>query len=71
MTRAPARAARARAGTAMLCTNPLTGARGGAAPASRNLGTLVPNADMSDAEFRARRGAGALRSARLPADRRQ
>lgn len=41
-----------RAGTAMLCTNPLTGARGGEAPASRNLGTLVPNADMSEAEFR-------------------
>src|SRR5580765_4988747 len=41
-----------RRGTAMLCTNPLTGARGGAAPASRNIGTLVPNADMSAAEFR-------------------
>jgi hypothetical protein len=41
-----------RAGSAMLCTNPLTGARGGAAPATRNLGTLVPNADMSAAEFR-------------------
>jgi len=41
-----------RAGTAMLCTNPLTGARGGAAPAARNLGTLVPNEDMSAAEFR-------------------
>jgi len=27
----------------ILCTNPLTGARGGAAPASRNLGTLVPD----------------------------
>ena len=41
-----------RAGSAMLCTNPLTGVRGGAAPAARNLGTLVPNADMSAAEFR-------------------
>jgi hypothetical protein len=41
-----------RSGTAMLCTNPLTGTRGGAAPASRNLGTLVPNADMTEAEFR-------------------
>jgi len=41
-----------RAGTAMLCTNPLTGARGGSAPASSNLGTLVPNEDMSAAEFR-------------------
>jgi len=41
-----------RAGTEMLCTNPLTGARGGAAPAARNLGTLVPNEDMSTAELR-------------------
>jgi hypothetical protein len=48
-----------RAGTAMLCTNPLTGGRGGAAPAARNLGTLVPNAAMSAAEFR--RGAVAAR----------
>src|SRR4051794_16737930 len=38
-----------RAGTEMLCTNPLTGMRGGDAPAARNLGTLVPNADMSAA----------------------
>ena len=42
-----------RAGSAMVCTNPLTGARGGgAAPASANLGTLVPNDDFSSAEFR-------------------
>lgn len=42
-----------RAGTAMVCTNPLTGAAGGGdAPADRNLGTLVPNDDMSEAEFR-------------------
>jgi hypothetical protein len=41
-----------RAGTAMLCTNPLTGARGGEAPAARNLGTLVPNEAMTEAEFR-------------------
>ena len=42
-----------RAGSAMLCTNPLTGARGGEAPApDRNLGTLVPNEDMTEAEFR-------------------
>ena len=41
-----------RAGSAMLCTNPLTGASGGEAPAAGNLGTLVPNADMSQAEFR-------------------
>jgi hypothetical protein len=41
-----------RAGTAMVCTNPLTGTRDSAAPAAGNLGTLVPNADMSAAEFR-------------------
>ena len=41
-----------RAGTAMLCTNPLTGMRGGAAPASANLGTLIPNQDLSTAELR-------------------
>jgi len=48
-----------RAGTAMLCTNPLTGARAGAAGAERNLGTLIPNEDFSGAEFR--RGAVAAR----------
>ena len=31
----------------MLCSNPLTGGIGGAAPASANLGTLVPSADLS------------------------
>ncbi|HKR25357.1 MAG TPA: DUF3089 domain-containing protein, partial [Allosphingosinicella sp.] len=41
-----------RAGSAMLCTNPLTGAVGGAAPAAANLGTLIPNDDMTEAEFR-------------------
>jgi Protein of unknown function (DUF3089) len=41
-----------RAGSPMLCVNPLTGTAGGAAPASSNLGTLVPNRDFSDAEFR-------------------
>ena len=40
-----------RRGSAMLCTNPLTGAARGAAPAARNLGTLVPNADMTEAAF--------------------
>jgi len=44
----------ARAGSAMLCVNPLTGARGGAAPAEANLGTLIPNAAFTAAEFRAR-----------------
>jgi hypothetical protein len=41
-----------RGGTSLLCTNPLTGTPGGAAPAAVNLGTLVPNADMTEAEFR-------------------
>ena len=41
-----------RGGTAMVCVNPITGARGGAAPAQNNAGTLVPNDDFSDAEFR-------------------
>jgi hypothetical protein len=40
-----------RAGSPMLCVNPLTGARGGAAPREANLGTLVPNDDFSDATF--------------------
>jgi hypothetical protein len=43
---------RARAGTAMLCINPLTGARGGAAGTERNLGALIPNEEFSSAEFR-------------------
>lgn len=37
-----------RAGSAMVCTNPLTGATGGEAPAAANLGTLLPNKDFSD-----------------------
>jgi hypothetical protein len=40
----------ARRGSDMLCTNPLTGTRGGAAAgAERNLGTLVPNEEMTEA----------------------
>lgn len=35
----------------ILCTNPLTGAFGEAAEASANLGTLVPEADMSNGEL--------------------
>jgi hypothetical protein len=31
----------------ILCSNPLTGGIGGAAPASANLGTLVPSADLA------------------------
>ncbi|MGQ0588468.1 MAG: DUF3089 domain-containing protein [Sphingosinicella sp.] len=41
-----------RNGSTMVCTNPLTGAAGGAAGADRNLGTLIPNEDFSTAEFR-------------------
>jgi hypothetical protein len=48
-----------RAGTAMLCVNPLTGAIGGEAPASANLGTLIPNDEFTEAEFR--RGAVSAR----------
>ena len=33
----------------LLCVNPLTGTRNGAAPPAANLGTLVPNGDLSDA----------------------
>lgn len=40
-----------RAGSPMLCTNPLTGTLSGEAPASANLGTLVPNGDLTDAEL--------------------
>jgi len=43
-----------RAGTAMLCVNPLTGSRGGSAPRERNLGTLIPNEAFTDAQFRPR-----------------
>lgn len=42
---------RPRAGTPFLCTNPLTGKAGSAAAANRNLGTLLPNADFSDARM--------------------
>ncbi|UIJ44044.1 DUF3089 domain-containing protein [Sphingomonas cannabina] len=38
-----------RKGTPMICTNPLTGTPGATAPASANLGTLFPNADLSGA----------------------
>jgi hypothetical protein len=42
----------------ILCTNPLLGQVGGAAPASANLGTLVPNASLSE---------GTLKPAMVPA----
>lgn len=38
-----------RRGTAMICTNPLTGTPDGAAPARANLGTLLPSADLHNA----------------------
>ena len=40
---------RPRKGTPILCTNPLTGGAAPAAPASANLGTLIPSADLSTA----------------------
>lgn len=36
----------------MLCVNPLTGTRDGAAPPGNNPGTLVPSADLRSAELR-------------------
>ena len=36
---------------AILCINPITGSRNGEAPASENLGTLVPDDDMADGEL--------------------
>jgi len=41
-----------RRGTPFLCTNPITGTRNGAAPASANLGTLFPSEDLLTAELR-------------------
>jgi len=38
-----------RTGSAILCTNPLSGRTADSAPASANLGTLVPNAALTDA----------------------
>ena len=42
-----------RAGSPMLCTNPLTGGTGGEAPVSANLGTLVPNEALTQGELKA------------------
>jgi len=42
---------KSRAGSPILCSNPLTGGMGGSAPASSNLGTLVPNSDLSSGEL--------------------
>lgn len=41
----------ARAGTPMVCTNPLTGAAGGSAPAEANLGALIPDRDFQGASL--------------------
>jgi len=43
----------ARRGTALVCTNPLTGTPDADAPASANLGTLVPSADLKTATIEA------------------
>ena len=41
-----------RAGSPMLCTNPLTGQRGGEAAAAANVGMLVPNKDLTDGSLK-------------------
>jgi len=41
-----------RAGTPMICTNPITGTPGVSAEAAANLGTLIPSADFSSATLR-------------------
>ncbi|QHL90416.1 DUF3089 domain-containing protein [Sphingomonas changnyeongensis] len=43
----------ARRGSALLCTNPLTGQPGGSAPAAANRGTLFPADDLMTATMRA------------------
>ena len=58
-----------RAGSPMLCVNPLTGNAGDEAAAEANLGTIFPNDKLSEATLRAGHRAGALRRQRLPADR--
>ena len=40
-----------RGDSAILCVNPISGVLNGSAPASANLGTLVPNEDMSSGEL--------------------
>jgi hypothetical protein len=49
---APALDGKAPGDSPMLCSNPLTGAPGGTAPASANLGTLVPEDSMEKGELR-------------------
>jgi hypothetical protein len=43
-----------RTGSTMLCVNPLTGNAGDAAPAEANVGTLIPNDDLTDGTIRPR-----------------
>jgi hypothetical protein len=45
----------ARAGTALICTNPITGTPGATAEAKQNLGTLIPSADLKQAAIAAGR----------------
>ncbi len=45
----------ARRGTAMICTNPLTGMPDSIAPADANLGTLFPSSDLSTATIEPKR----------------
>jgi hypothetical protein len=40
-----------RKGTPMICTNPLTGKPGDTAPATANLGTLIPDKDLKNAHI--------------------
>jgi len=42
-----------RAGSPMLCVNPVTGTRNGATPAAANLGTLIPNETLTDGKLQA------------------
>lgn len=63
-----------RAGTPMVCTNPLTGRPGDSAPAEANLGTLIPDEGFANARLVAARvparceGRGVLTIGRNPPD---
>lgn len=50
-SRSPGFDGQVRGDSAILCVNPLTGRAGGDAPASANLGTLKPSADLTSAEL--------------------
>ena len=49
--RTPGLTGQSRGGSAIVCINPLTGAAGGSAPATANLGTLKPSADLTQGEL--------------------